>query len=452
LSFLHKTPTEGKMRSIVSKLDRFGPKPTNTKNFPLGFKVTGLHCGIKKSRDALDLGLLVSEHRDTTAAGCFTRNRFKAAPVKYSINNLLRTSGAALNGVIINSGCANAVTGSRGDSDAAEMASLLDHHLHKIHNHSHPSSLVLSTGVIGQLLPMDRIRAGLALGLEQLGSSYESWRALAEAFMTTDTFPKLLTHSFMLGEQEIRFAGIDKGAGMIHPSMGPPHATLLGLIATDAAVQPETLQIALTQAVESSFNRISVDGDMSTNDSVLLLANGAAGNPILSHSDPADTHRFETFQRELSGFATHMAKLIVRDGEGASKFVQISVEGAHSEQDATIVASTVATSSLVKCALNGEDANWGRIICAVGYSPVSHPIDPTKVSVSIQTLDCSQQILLLRNGEPEPHIDEQKASAILQQEDLRIHIHLGLPNGHHSNFYTCDLSKEYIAINADYRS
>ncbi|PLW06398.1 hypothetical protein PCANC_23851 [Puccinia coronata f. sp. avenae] len=441
------------MKALLPKVDRFGPSPARCTHFPAGYVVSGVHSGIKKHRSALDLGLLVSQHPSTHAAGCFTRNRFKAAPVKHSISSLLRTKGAAIGGVIINSGCANAVTGKRGDADAAEMARLLDQHLHKIHTHSQPpSSLVLSTGVIGQLLPMDRIRAGMVHGLEQLGSSYDSWKALAEAFMTTDTFPKLLTHSFQLGQHEVRLAGIDKGAGMIHPSMGPPHATLLGLIATDAAVQPDTLQLALSRAVDRSFNRISVDGDMSTNDTILLLANGAAGNPILSHSDPAHIPQLDIFEKELTSFATRLASLVVRDGEGASKFVQVSVQGAHSEQDATIVASTVATSSLVKCAINGEDANWGRILCAVGYSPVAQPIDPSKVSVSIKTLDLSQEILLLRNGEPEPDIDEHKASTILQQEDLLIDIHLGLPNGHHSSYYTCDLSKEYIAINADYRS
>ncbi|KAA1079335.1 hypothetical protein PGT21_008496 [Puccinia graminis f. sp. tritici] len=437
-----------KMTTILSKLSRFAPKPTNTKNFPQGFKVIGVHCGIKK-KEKLDLGLLLSEREETSGAGCFTRNRFKAAPVKYSINKLLETQGHKIGGVVINSGCANAVTGTRGDSDAAEIARLVDEHLHK---NGSASSLVLSTGVIGQLLPTERIHAGVIEGLKRLGDNYESWHALAEAFMTTDTFPKLLTHSFQLDGQEIRFAGIDKGAGMIHPSMGPPHATLLGLIATDAAVRPDTLQRALTKAVDRSFNRISVDGDMSTNDTILILANGAAGNKPLDHADPADQKRLEIFEHELASFALRLAKLVVRDGEGATKFVQVLVRGAQNEADATTIATTIATSSLVKCALNGEDANWGRILCALGYSPISHPIDTQKVSVSIRTADDLQQILLLSNGEPVPDIDELKAKEILKNEDLIIDLDLGHPIDHQASFYTCDLSKEYVAINADYRS
>lgn len=440
----------------LTKLSRFGPSPANCRSFPKGFLASGVHCGIKKRKRILngdpnsgvyplDLALIVSQADRTAAAGCFTKNVFKAAPVQYSIERLLQSGGRGIRAVVVNSGCANAVTGTRGNADAAEMGKLLDHHLGV--ETTRAASLVLSTGVIGQLLPMESIRSGIRAGIDRLQDSYEAWRAAAEAFMTTDTFPKLLTHSFNLGGHQVRFAGIDKGAGMIHPAMGPPHATLLGLIATDAAIRPDSLQIALNRAIDQSFNRISVDGDMSTNDTILALANGAAGNPTISHLN--DSQEFATFERELTQFALRLAKLVVRDGEGATKFIQVRVMGAENEQDASLVAATVANSSLVKCAINGEDANWGRILCAVGYSPVKG-IDPSKVSVSFRAVP-GETVKMLVNGEPQP-VDESQASQVLRSEDIEICIDLGKDHGSESSYFTCDLSKEYIAINADYRS
>ncbi|MBW0504658.1 hypothetical protein O181_044373 [Austropuccinia psidii MF-1] len=436
----------------LSKLARFGPSHSRCPTFPKGFLASGVYCGIKKSHQdpnapgQRDLALIVSTRNDTASAGCFTRNLFKAAPVKYSIETLLQKRGSGIRAVVVNSGCANAVTGSQGSSDAAEMARTLDGLLN-LNENRHRTSLVLSTGVIGQLLPMERIRKGILDGHKNLNDSYEAWLAAAEAFMTTDTFPKLLTHSFKLANQEIRIVGIDKGAGMIHPSMGPPHATLLGLIATDAAIQPDSLQIALNRAVERSFNQISVDGDMSTNDTILALANGAAGNQLISHI----THpiEFSLFEDQLCQFALQLAKLVVRDGEGATKFVQVKVIGAQTEEDASKVASTVSKSSLVKCALNGQDANWGRILSAVGYSQ-ANGINPSKVSVSFVST-AGVELKLLVNGEPE-NVDEEKASQILHEEDLEIVINLGNQNGFQSSYFTCDLSKEYVAINGDYRS
>ncbi|KAH9444041.1 hypothetical protein MJO28_013635 [Puccinia striiformis f. sp. tritici] len=414
--------------------------------FPKGYKVIGLHSGIKKQINLLDLGILISQNPQTNAAGCFTRNVFKAAPVKYSISKITENRGRNIRAVIVNSGCANAVTGHQGDTDTQTMAHLLDTHLNQ-----NSASLVLSTGVIGQLLPIEKIRKGFKEGINKLGDTEEHWQSLSKAFMTTDTFPKLLTHKFKISEngEELRMVGIDKGAGMIHPSMGPPHATLLGLIATDANIEPESLQKALTCAVNKSFNRISVDGDMSTNDTILILANGESKNTPISHINTPKSYAI--FEQELTKFAVDLAKLVVRDGEGATKFVEVIVKGAHSEEDATIVASNVATSTLVKCALNGEDSNWGRILCAVGYSKVTHPIQTHLVSVSISSQDL--QLQLLTNGEPEPNIDEVKAKSILKNKDITITIDLGrVKDAHQSYFYTCDLSKEYIAINADYRS
>lgn len=434
----------------LSKVTRFGPSPVSCSYFPKGFLASGVHCGIKKkqglggARPPLDLGLIVSTARETSAAGCFTRNLFKAAPVTYSMDNLIRNKGLGIRGVVVNSGCANAVTGKQGVSDASQMGRKLDQLLGLDHA---SSSLVLSTGIIGQLLPIDRVKEGIDQAFGKLSDSFEGWQAAAEAFMTTDTFPKLITHSFKLRQQEIRLVGIDKGAGMIHPSMGPPHATLLGLIATDADVHPDSLQIALTRAVDKSFNRITVDGDMSTNDTVLCLANGAAGNETLIH----DTHSadFALFEDQLTQFALRLAQLIVRDAEGATKFVEVKVIGAENEEDAIKVAETIATSTLVKCALNGEDANWGRILCAVGYSQVKS-INPKKVSVKFVS-ETEPPLELMVKGEPEK-VDEARASEILREEDLKILVDLGNDGGPEASYFTSDLSKEYVAINGDYRS
>jgi len=261
----------------------------------------------------------------------------------------------------------------------------------------------------------------------------------------------------------VRIAGIDKGAGMIHPDMGPPHATLLGLLVTDAAVTPTSLQSALTYAVGRSFNSISVDGDMSTNDTVLALANGAA-DPTMDEID-ADLHpeAFKVFRDELTSFAIDLAKLVVYDGEGATKFVTVTVKNAPSYQDAHRVASTVSTSSLVKCALYGEDANWGRILCAVGYAPLStnsstspgasaEPmfIDPTRVSVSFLPSDNSAPFAVLVNGEPEA-VDEVRAKEIVSADEITIEI--DLQGGNESaTYFTCDLSHDYVTINGDYRT
>ncbi|KAG0145750.1 hypothetical protein CROQUDRAFT_658254 [Cronartium quercuum f. sp. fusiforme G11] len=447
----------------LKKINRYSPTPFTCSNFPIGYLTSGVHCGIKSASklNALDLGLIVSTQPDTVAAGCFTRNVFKAAPVQLGIRTLTQTSGQRIRGVVVNSGCANAVTGKQGMRDAERMAKELDRLLNvRPETQTSPSSsLVLSTGVIGQLLPMRRVLGGIESSFNTLGSSFESWLSTAQAFMTTDTFPKLITHAFKSGGKEVKMAGIAKGAGMIHPAMsGPPQGTLLGLIATDAAIDAQSLQLALSRAVQRSFNSISVDGDMSTNDTILALANSAAGNLPISHQPTRQSLpvEFDRFVDELTGFATRLAQLVVRDGEGATKFVKITVRGAANEEDGRQVGSSVARSALVKCALNGEDANWGRILCAVGYTETKVAIDPTKVSVSFLPVETGQgeqlgELKLLVNGEPET-VDEARARKILEADDLEILIDLGGDPKMVSNYYTCDFSKEYIAINADYRS
>ena len=294
--------------------------------------MAGVHAGVKKKPGVLDLALVFSKEANTSAAACFTKNAFLAAPVLVCQDVLQQTSGR-VNAVIVNSGCANAVTGKQGLKDAWEMVSATDALSAKLlpagatPSKGGHSSLVMSTGVIGQNLPISKIISAVkATPLESLRATPENWEATARAFMTTDTFPKLRARSFQLSGKEVRIAGIDKGAGMIHPDMGPSpqvlHATLLGLIVTDAAVSPSALQTALTHAVNRSFNSISVDGDMSTNDTVILLANGASGMQEIGDTNSPE---FGKFRDELTSFAADLAQLVVRDGEGATKFVTVNV-------------------------------------------------------------------------------------------------------------------------------
>lgn len=433
--------------------------------FPRGFLATGVHCGVKKKEALLDLALIVSDRADTSAAACFTRNAFVAAPVHVSKDVLRQSSGHA-RAIVVNSGCANAVTGEQGLKDAWAMSKAVDDFLYQSSSADNSveaseggdkpaTTLVMSTGVIGQLLPIKRITSGITSAVSTLGGSHDAWLDCARAFMTTDTFPKLRTRKHTLPDgTAIRFVGIDKGAGMIHPNMGPPaapHATLLGMLATDARVPPAILQAALTHAVDRSFNSISVDGDMSTNDTIVALANGAAAPPSGKESLTEITQEgtpelFESFTEALTGFCADLAQLVVRDGEGATKLVKVSVNGAPSYEGAHKVAASVAKSALVKCAVHGQDANWGRILCAVGYSNPGFEIVPQKTSVSFVPTDGSAELKLLVNGEPE-QVDEARALEILKMEDLEIAIELGV-GSESAAYWTCDFSKEYIAINA----
>jgi glutamate N-acetyltransferase/amino-acid N-acetyltransferase len=312
-------------------------QPISDDVFPHGYAATGLHCGIKKT-GALDLGYILSTSpHPTAAAACFTRNAFQAAPVLVSRDVLAGRAGRA-RAVVVNSGCANAVTGAAGLANAWAMTRAADALLADAPAADAPSeALVLSTGVIGQQLPIERILG--ALERERTAPSaaagFAAWERVARAFMTTDTFPKLRAREFAVGGRTYRLAGVDKGAGMIHPDMAPaalpaaPHATLLGCIVTDAPVAPQSLQRALAHAVDRSFNAISVDGEMSTNDTVLLLANGAAHGadetPVEIDED-ADPEAYVAFRDALTDFAAELAQLVVRDGEGATKFVTVTVK------------------------------------------------------------------------------------------------------------------------------
>ncbi|KAH9921699.1 arginine biosynthesis bifunctional protein ArgJ beta chain [Epithele typhae] len=437
-------------KAIPSKTHLHVPIPDSA--FPQGYSLTGLHCGVKKT-GALDLSVILSTSpRPTSTAACFTRNAFKAAPVLVSQEVLQSTLGRA-RALVVNSGCANAVTGKQGMDDAWAMSGATDKLLSGPKPHS--ETLVMSTGVIGQTLPIAKILDGVRAAATTLGSTFEAWERAALGFMTTDTFPKLRARSFTIRGKEYRLAGMDKGAGMIHPNMGPPsgqlHATLLGAIFTDAAVSPRSLQNALTYAVDRSFNSISVDGEMSTNDTIVLMANGAATSANEAEIDEAtDPEAFEMFKQELTMFAADLAQLVVRDGEGATKFVTVTVDGAPTYEDAHAVASRISTSALVKTALFGEDANWGRILSAAGSISLSKPIDPTRVNVSFIPVDGTPPLALLVNGEPEK-VNETRASEIIQQSDLEVKVELGL-GMESAQYWTCDFSYEYVRINGDYRT
>ncbi|CCG81767.1 Arginine biosynthesis bifunctional protein ArgJ, mitochondrial [Taphrina deformans PYCC 5710] len=408
--------------------------------YPRDFKVSGIHCGVKKNGKP-DLSVVVSDSACNGAA-VFTKNVFQAAPVTVSRQAVQDRGGRGIRGIVTSSGCANAVTGAGGMEDARSMAQTLDAQLEDTKNDELLRSLVMSTGVIGQRLPIDKILSGIPKAYKARSDTHEAWLDCAKAFCTTDTFPKLLSRTIDLPDRPgYRIAGITKGAGMIHPNM----ATLLGFIATDAPVSPDAIRSILKHAVDRSFNAISVDGDMSTNDTIALLANGSAGGPEITESSDG----FVPLRDAVTAFAIQLAQLVVRDGEGATKFVTVRVRDARSFADAKQVASTIATSALVKTALYGQDANWGRILCATGYAGV--PVEPFRTNVSFVPTDGSPTLALLVNGEPES-VDEARASEILAMEDLELEVSLGTGGGHSASYWTCDFSHEYVTINSDYRS
>ncbi|KAK3403184.1 DNA replication factor C-like protein [Sordaria brevicollis] len=408
--------------------------------YPLGFSASGINVGVKPKNTTKPDVCLVSSDLPCAAAAVFTKNKFQAAPVTFSRSLLQKKENQGIQGIVINSGCANAVTGKGGLEDAGKMAEAANECLGQS-----DSTLVMSTGVIGQRLPIEKITSNIPRAYKARGSTHDHWLTAAKAICTTDTFPKLMSRTFKLPSSsvEYRIAGMTKGAGMIHPNM----ATLLGIIATDAPISSTVLPAVLKHAVDRSFNSITIDGDTSTNDTVALLANGAAGGKEVV----ANTPDYDAFQSVLTDFSTDLAKLIVRDGEGATKFVTIRVVEAPSEEAARKIASTIARSPLVKTALYGKDANWGRILCATGYSLVSEPglpvndvpeVVPEKTNVSFIPTDGTAELKLLVNGEPE-QVDEARAAEILELEDLEILVRLGTGDKQ-ATYWTCDYSHEYM--------
>ncbi|MGQ9490265.1 MAG: bifunctional glutamate N-acetyltransferase/amino-acid acetyltransferase ArgJ [Anaerolineae bacterium] len=410
-------------------------------HLPLGFTFSGVAAGIKKT-GAIDLALVASD-RPCAAAAVFTQNRFPAAPVLYD-RDLLRENPAGLRAVAINAGCANACTGDAGLADAAEMAALTEAAL----GLPPRSAAVMSTGVIGPRLPMAKIAAGLQAAARQL--SPQGWEAAARAIMTTDTRPKVAFRE----AGGVRLFGMCKGAGMIHPNM----ATMLAVIVTDAAGEPTDLQEMLRAAVDVSFNAISVDGDTSTNDTVLLLANGASETRLLAPLASAST-----LTSALTSLCTDLAQQIVRDGEGATKFITIHVTGAVSDQDAKRAAKAIANSPLVKTAFYGGDANWGRILAAVGYSGAA--VEPMKTDLWIAAgtgygdtggrgeegmQSYGEALQLVHAGQPLSY-SEEAASAIFAGQEINVTVALGLGSGQ-ATVWTCDLSHAYVDINGHYRT
>ena len=390
---------------------------------PKGFKAAGVQAGIKKSGKH-DVAVIYSAVPASVAGVC-TTNTMAAAPV--AVSRLAFESGIA-SAIVVNSGCANACTGEQGLSDANAMAQITADLL------SIPKEdvLVASTGIIGVTLPMDKVTAGIKAAVAQLGPDEQDYST--QAIMTTDTFQKHCAYEFELGGVPVRIAGIAKGSGMIHPNM----ATMLAFITTDAAIAPALLKQALTDAVNVSFNMISVDGDTSTNDMATVLANGLAGNKKIDTKN----EDYAAFTKILTEVCIYLAKQIVVDGEGATKFLELNVTGAASFADAKKTAMAIAKSPLVKTAFFGEDANWGRILCAVGYSEAA--ADPTKISLSIGDLTIVKQGL----GAP---IDELELKKIMAEHDIRVVVDLGLGQAE-ATMWTCDFSYEYVKINGEYHT
>ncbi len=395
---------------------------------PPGFEAAGVAAGLK-AEGALDLALVRSS-RPCTAAAVFTTNLFQAAPVLYD-RALLQRNSLGVRGVVVNSGCANACTGAQGLRDAEATAAEAAAHL----GGSASDYMVMSTGVIGQPLPMAKIRSGVAAAAQALESSEEAGHRAARAIMTTDTVPKEMAVCVEYDGRHYTIAGMAKGAGMISPNM----ATLLAVLTTDARIAPGLAQQALKSAADVSLNMITIDGDMSTNDTALLLANGLADMPeIVSAGEPA----YAAFVEGLEAVMVALAKGLVRDGEGATRFIEIQVTEAASAAEARQVGMAVANSLLVKTAIYGQDANWGRIVCAVGYAGV--PLDPYAVRVWLGDLE------LVRNAGPY-QVDEARAAEILAQQDIPIRISLGRGEAQ-ATVWTSDLSHAYVDINAHYRT
>ncbi len=400
-----------------------------------GFRAAGVAAGIKANGDP-DLALIVSDV-PCAAAAVFTRNAFAAAPVIYD-RKLMRVAAESIQAVVVNAGNANACTGEEGIVRAASMAHITE----KALGLPERSAFVMSTGVIGVPLPIEKIRAGVPQAAARLRA--DGWEEAARAIMTTDTAPKWASATLPADLGGATVVGIAKGAGMIHPNM----ATMLAVIATDLAIAVAPLQAALHHAVNRSFNRITVDGDTSTNDTVVVLANGQAGNaPITSHEDP----RFAAFQDALTRVCVDLAQQIVRDGEGATKFVTVRVVGAASDEDAVRAAKAVANSPLCKTAFFGGDANWGRVLAAVGYSGAQ--VDPARAALWFAGGKEGQRgpaLQVVQGGTPTDY-SEEEATHIFAQPEIDVLVDLGLGEGE-AEVWTCDLGYEYVRINAEYRS
>ncbi|HMP81112.1 MAG TPA: bifunctional glutamate N-acetyltransferase/amino-acid acetyltransferase ArgJ [Verrucomicrobiota bacterium] len=420
---------------------------------PQGFLASGVFCDIKRlgtgkgsqKGKKRDLALIVSEV-PATVAGMFTTNQVCAAPVKVCAERVKKGVAQA---IVVNSGNANACTGRQGMKDAREMTAQVAKIFHMPEQHV----LVGSTGRIGVTMPMDNVRSGIRHAAQLLGNDAAHATETAEAIMTSDSRQKQIAVEFKLGGKTVRIGGICKGAGMIQPGMsatgarpaalphGGLHATMLGFITTDAAIEAKALQAALQEAVANSFNRITVDGDMSTNDTVLVLANGLAGNENIQHPTSNIQHR--TFQAALTYVCLELAKMIVRDGEGVHRVVTVRVNGAKTIQDADAAARAVANSALVKTSWHGGDPNWGRIIDAIGYSPAT--VVEEKIDIGYSAPGSRKVLWSLKRGQPTKATFKQLCLAVAPKEfELRINLNLGKAA---AVMYAADLTEEYVDFN-----
>ena len=391
-----------------------------------GFKASGVHCGIRKNKTKKDLALIYSEKKAVSAC-VYTTNLVKGAPITVTKANV---SDGYAQAAICNSGNANTCN-ANGVEIAEKMCFLLSEEL----GIDKSDVIVASTGVIGQPLDIEPIANGIPSLVKELKT--DSGDAAA-AIMTTDTVQKCVSYSFEIGGKECRIGGIAKGSGMIHPNM----ATMLVFVTTDTAISHEMLQKALSEDVKSSFNMVSIDGDTSTNDMVSVMANGLAGNEEITCEGEA----FDEFCKALNAVTTHLCRMIAGDGEGATKLLECIVSGADSKQTAVAVSKSVICSSLFKAAMFGADANWGRVLCAIGYSGAA--VDVEKIDVSFKS--ASGEIEVCKNGAG-VDFSEEKAKEILVEKEIQVLINLNSGN-ESATAWGCDLTYDYVKINGDYRT
>ncbi|MDR3247508.1 MAG: bifunctional glutamate N-acetyltransferase/amino-acid acetyltransferase ArgJ [Treponema sp.] len=398
---------------------------------PKGFRAGGIWCGIKAGSRKRDLALIYSE-KPCAAAAMFTTNRVKAASVLVSREHL---AGGRLRAIIANSGNANACTGEPGLVAARRMAELAAEEFAI----NAQEVAVASTGVIGVPLPIGAIESSISGLADSIRPDAAGHEAALEAIMTTDTRKKAASLELEIGGKAVRIGGMTKGSGMIHPNM----ATMLCFVTTDAVISGELLDKALRQAVRRSFNRVTVDGDTSTNDTIIVMANGEAGNAPINNEGPD----YALFAEALQVLCTKLARAMARDGEGASRLVTVSLTGAADEDTAEALAKSVAASSLVKAACFGADANWGRVLCAMGYSGAE--FDPDKTDVYFASN--AGQVLVCKGGASVP-FSEEDAKKILSPEEIEIRIELAGSAPGAVTVWGCDLTYDYVKINGDYRS
>ena len=391
---------------------------------PIDFQITGLRAGLYKNPKKLDLALFYSK-KPCNAAGVFTTNQVKAAPILISQKHIQNK----IHAIIANSGCANACTGKQGLQDAEQICEWTAESLQI----QKQQILIASTGVIGKFLPLQKIKIGIQKIARSIQNSQSTLSPLTavEAIMTTDTVPKWTSTEIIIKNKKITLWGCAKGSGMIHPNM----ATLFSFILTDAEIAATKLRALLKETVDQTFNRLSVDGDTSTNDCTFILANGAS-------SSITTTPELQLFKTALKKICGDLAQKIAADGEGATKQITIDIQNSRTEKEAKKIAETIATSPLVKTAFFGEDANWGRILAAMGRSGVS--IDPNKISILFDHL------YVFKNGTP-INFSEKTAKKILQKKSITLTINLNQGKTH-IQYFTCDFSIDYVKINADYRS